>query len=46
MSSGDDEGRPDLDRPEGRVECLDRTERPPSALGLATSAIDEVAPLT
>lgn len=46
MSSGEDAWRPDLDRPEGRAECLDRTDLPPSALGLATSAIDEVAPLT
>ena len=28
------------------MECLDRTDLLPSALGLATSAMDEVAPLT
>jgi hypothetical protein len=43
MSSGDGDGRSDLERPGVRVWCLDRTDLPPSARGLATSAIDDVA---
>jgi hypothetical protein len=46
MSSGERECRSDLDRPEERLWCLDRTDWLPSARGLATSAIGAVAPLT
>jgi hypothetical protein len=46
MSSGDRECRSDLERPEERLRCLGRTDREPSARGLATSAMGGVAPLT